>query len=224
MFALALIITLSSPAILVAFENPADVIMARALQKARDNERIKKERLLYEERYTVDEWDSEGNYKSHEEKRSTISNKNTRMAGMGINIYEALATRYDFKMAKPDEIITIDNNLYSVIEFVPKPGLKLQITEDNFINRLRGTIYVRMDDYSIWKTVCSIPDKFTFTVWYLFIPARITINKFELSFQQGEFQGVVVESSIKATTEYETAIKDGRREYLFNYSNFRFRD
>lgn len=202
--------------------NPADLIMEKAIKKAQENNRLKHNQFTYQQKETVDEYDLKGNRRSRKQKTTDITRSDGNIAGVKLDIYEALGTRYLFKMSPSNSIVAEGLSLQAVVEFSPKPELKIAGIEDNFINHLSGKVYVNLEDYSIPKIEASAAQPFSFRYWgWGVFPLTITINKFTLEFNQVKFQDIWVEQTIRANAIFDTIARDGARIYLYEYFNFK---
>ena len=153
------------------------------------------------------------------------SSDTSRVAGFELDLYEILASTYDFWLADTGDatgLTVINNKVYVVIDFIPKVGLGFRDLSDRFVRRLNGRIWVDVGgkNYHILRLEGSVPE-FSFTYWkWGIIPISITIKSLRLALNQERLEsGVVVEKSAEATLIFDS-LQDGRKEYRYTYDNF----
>lgn len=214
---------LSPPTLAYSQTEPvAQVIMGKALARAVENDRIKHVRLKFDEIFTQEEYDLSGKLKSRKQKKSQISGKRNTVAGFNLDIYKTLATGYDFKMAEPEDLVVENGQIYSIVEFTPKEGLKFNKNEDEFINRLRGKVFINTQNFFIWKIEALIPELFRFKYWVLFIPITIEIQDFKLAYYQTIFKDTDVETYVAAEVRYKVS-STNTRKYTYQYENYQLK-
>lgn len=214
---------LSPPTLAYSQTEPvAQIIMGKTLARAAENNRIKHIRLKFDEISTQEEFDLSGKLKSRKQKTSQISGKRNTVAGFNLDIYSILVSRYDFKMAEPEDLIVANGQVYSIVEFMPKTGLKFNKNEDEFINRLRGKIFINTQNFFIWKIEALIPELFRFKYWILFIPITIEILDFKLAYYQTIFENIDVETYVAVKSKYKVSSTSARK-YTYQYENYQLK-
>ena len=111
----------------------ADQLMLLVVNKARQNDNLKRAHLIYSEDYTLEEFDYAGVKKPTTKKTNIISGQVRKLAGFDLSIGELLqllVTRDKFSFADPAEIIE-DSKKYLEVRFSPKENLESTTTEDN---------------------------------------------------------------------------------------------
>lgn len=212
-------------------DDVASWTIQKVIKDAKDNKQAKSQ-LRYRELSVEEEFDTNGVSRSRKPAQGVATrivdgSQKSRIAGFELDLYDILADRYNFEMANTSSspgLTIIDGRVYVVIDFAPKAGLKYKSIEDRFINRLHGRIFVdvRGEYYYIKKTEIHIPEEFGFTYWkFGILPVPITIKNFRFTLTQErlEPEGVVVERTLEASTTFDS-IRDGRKEYRYNYDNF----
>ena len=200
----------------------------RVLRDAQENKKLKT-KIKYSESLSEEEYDTKNNRRSIKNESKTVNgSRKSQTAGFDIDLYDILIDTYNFKLAgtgNASGLTIIDDKVYVVIDFYPKPGLRYKNLADRFIHRLEGRMFIDVqgEHYYIHKFEARIPQKFSFTYWWGILPIPITIKSFGFTLTQERIaiENIVVEKHIEATVVFDS-IRDGRREYKYDYDNFKY--
>ncbi len=203
----------------------ANQIMSAAVTHTRENDRLKQARLIYNEVSTQKEFNYKGDKLSAKEEAETIDGLRSRLAGFDLSIGELLqilVVKHQF--SEPEEVI-LNNKSYWLINFYPKSGLIDNTTENKFLNRLQGKIWLDVQNNSLWRVEAQISESraFSFRTWKLLGLVPIHVKSFKLTFQQIEYMGIMVENSIQVEAKYVVLSETRTRKYDFQYSNYRLK-
>ena len=157
--------------------------------------------------------------------RTVDGSAKSRVAGFELDLYEILASTYNFWLADTENatgLTVIDNKVYIVIDFTPREGLRFRNIPERFTQRLHGRIWVDVsgDHYYIYKMEGRTTE-FSFVYWkWDVIPIPITIKSLRFTLNQERLEsGVVVEKSAESTVIFDS-LRNGRREYRYTFDNF----
>lgn len=201
----------------------------RVVRDAQENKKLKT-KIKYSESLLEKEYDTKGNLRWEDKKSKTIEGgRKSQISGFEIDLYDILVDTYNFKLAEIDNssgLDVVDNKVYVVIDFYPKTGLKYKNLADRFTYRLEGRMFVDVqgENYYVHKFEARIPKEFSFTYWWGIIPIPITIKSFGFTLVQERItiENIIVEKYIDATVIFDS-IRDGRREYRYDYGNFQYK-
>lgn len=191
----------------------ADWIMKRVIEKALENEKIKRQYITYD-KYQITEDLTENPIKKTKEtfniygdngrpmeRRTEVNQRLVRERGKvsRLDFTDALANKYLPRMVftKLREEV-IDGKGYFVISFKPKDSPDKLPTNDMWdrgINRSIGTLYIDMENFSIWKFESRITGSFS-----AYVVGQA--EEFELNFEQEERFGVVVPKKTTYVIKY----------------------
>ncbi len=201
----------------------------RVIRDAHENKKLKA-KIKYSESSLEEEYDSKNNLRSKKNRSKTIDGDGkSQVAGFEIDLYNILADTYNFKLADTGNtagLTVIDDKVYVVIDFSPKPGLVYKNLTDRFIQRLEGRMFIDVqgEHYYIYKLEARIPQEFSFTYWWVFIPVPITIKSFGFTLIQEriDLESIIAEKHIEAMIAFDS-MRDGRKEFRYDYSNFQYK-
>jgi hypothetical protein len=206
---------------------PAEKLIVLAVDKAKQNDRLKQEKLTYVEHYTRNEFNFKMEPKSTERSTTTLSGQARKLAGFNLEIgglLDMLRNRHEFSFAGQKDVIFDGNGRPSlVLEFRPKDDLQYPTTEDKFINRLQGRIIIDAEDQTLWQVEASIPEtnSFNFRVWWKILFATVDVQYFKLDFEQTKFGDIIVEKTINVETKFRVLGSTRTRKYIYEYGNYR---
>lgn len=213
----------------------AKEVVDKALAVFKQNEELVYDITSYKERRIVEDFNvadflnnQEPEPTSKEEATTRAGEKQSKIivSGSEIDIAKIFSSLYQYRIPQdPESRLRTYNEIECyVVEFEPKPGLRILETKDNFTNRIRGQIFISTEDLNIVAIISTIPNEFTFTVWKLIFPMRIRVRAFSLVFSQKYELGLALKNSAIAIVHYEVwGAARGVRKFTFEYFDYKLR-
>lgn len=146
------------------------------------------------------------------------------LRGLDIDdLYKALVVRHNFYIDPAEDTKIIDGKSCIIIKFAPKNTLTKRGITDQFINRVSGSIYIDLDNFSITRMDGFINEPFNFNYTLLgFIRIRVDVYSFEFSVEYSQFDNIMVEKSVNGSADYEIRNR-GTEKYNNKITDYRVR-
>lgn len=198
-------------------QNPADFIMRAVIQKALDNDDLKKTRLEYKKNYKIEDLNSReepirlkknevifvsnGTEKLIERDDKPIKGASSSLPN--INFDNALASFYEYRLdEKP--VIMMAGRAYHVINFKPKRNTRPNGDTEKVLALLTGTIYIDVEKLFIYKLNAKLTENYK-RGWLIY-----KLSRADIELKQKEFENLVVVDYFKVIDKY----------YLFRVETF----
>lgn len=202
------------------------LIIDKGLDRINNNERknVVTDVYLIEEKYANKQAVINGQFKSRQERRKTITGRPS-LGSMNVDeLYKAFATRFDFFIDNNDSTGVINDTRYALIKFIHKPNLNSKTVTDAFINHTSGKVYINLDNYEIVRIEGGISNHFvtTWRAWWSPISVNIDVYEFSFSIDYTLFNNMAIEKSLTGTVDYEIRNR-GTEKNDYTLSNYRMR-
>lgn len=208
-------------------EELAKWIINIVLEKGRDNERMKKEYIIYDktvikynlgenppqekERLVYEIYGQNGRSMERLKEKDGKPVKNSQPEASKLNFNELIVERYDLNLER--EIIS-DGRGYYVISFKPKnEQLPFNDRLDEGINRTAGYLYVDMEKFYLKRLEGKLTNSFSKAM------NIFEMKEFSIEYEQEEFESVVVPSKMVLNYKYRVFWGDTHEELRYLYSN-----
>lgn len=179
--------------------------------------------VLTDEDYSDKEAYTQNKPKSSKTGKRTITGR-PKLDRMNIDdLYQAFSTRFDFYIDDNDSTATIDGIQYVAIRYKPKPNLRFRNATDQFVNRLKGSVYINLDNFQITRIEGEIDYHFDFDYRIIgLIPIDIDVYEFRFYVEYEIFNDIVIEKSLGGMADYEVRSR-GIENHTYTLSNYRIR-
>lgn len=205
-------------------------IVIKTVEKNKHDDRVKTEKLVFQKTHSIYGLDQNGQIKSLDKiEVYKVYGRNGRSVqelvsvwprGAKVSqtikddeIYSALITRYYFSLGS-NIYKRNDGKAYFEVRFWPKPNLEYKTRLDQVINRIAGTFYIDIETFMPWKVSASLIENFG-------TPFFFDMEKFNIHFEQQEFNGIGVMKYIEITTKFSYGFLFVRKrpfeKHIFTY-------
>ena len=208
-------------------QNPAEFIMRTVIQRALENDDLKKKHLEYKRTYKIEDLNSrEEPTRLKKNEVTFISNglekliekdgqpvKNGSGSAPGINFDNALANFYEFSLnEKP--IIMMAGRAYHVINFKPKRNKNPNGDIEEILSRLTGTIYIDIEKLFIYKLNAKLAESYK-RGWFIY-----KLGRADIELEQKEFENIVVVNYFKVIDKYYVFGVETFERQMITYTDY----
>lgn len=204
-------------------------IMGIVVQKARENEKQKRDLVTYDKKvvksniqrnpprvletsvYSVYGENGRSFEKLKERNGRNITNARPEMSQWDLN--SIITERYDFNLEKEE---FMEGRWYYVISFKPKEPIDKLPFEDRLdegFNRAVGYLFIDLEKFYLKRMEGRLSNRFTKAL------SIFEMKDFSLTFEQSEFEGIIVPSSLVLTYRYRVFWGETSEKLEYSYSN-----
>ena len=209
-------------------------IIQTVITKARENDKIKKEKLIYKRTYSVENLNDKEQVTDQEKKEVVIielggqermiekNGKSGKPENQGkasktkidlINVLEAVLKVDEFNVAKID---IMGDRPYYVINFKPKPNQNDKGGDvEDIIVRSEGVMYVDIEKFYIKKISAWM------TRPYSRAGGLFNLSRANIEMAEEEFEGIIVMRSVTIIDKYWSILKGGT---VFEKQTYEYKD
>lgn len=230
---LCLILLLSKNVLGQDNQNPADFIMKAVVQRAKENENLKKELLSYKKTFRIDNLRNNNDQFKSKEKEEVLEVRDgeeriVERNGIRlrkpekpserdrIDFNDAMVNSYDFELMRVE---MIDDRAYHIIKFTPKKNVRANTDLQEIINRLVGNIYVDVEKLFIHRLTGNL------TREYSRLKGIYRLSRADISMEQEEFNGIIVMKQLVVIDRYTISFLIGSSTTLekrsFIYTDYK---
>lgn len=211
-------------------QNPADFIMRTVIQKALDNDDLKKARLEYKKNYKIEDLNSRkepirikknevifvsnGTEKLIERDGKPIKGASSSLPN--INFDNALASFYEYRLDE-NPIIMMAGRAYHVINFKPKGNTNPNSDIEEILALLMGTIYIDVEKLFIYKLNARLTENYK-RGWFIY-----KLSEADIELQQKEFENLVVVDYFKVIDKYYIFRIETFERQVITYTDYAYR-
>ncbi len=194
------------------------LVTLKAVEKARNDDKIKRETLVFKKTHRIDNLDSEAKFKSLEqiETYKIYSNKShpieelidiqppdANKGGPPLDfnyLLDALLSRYYFLLHKKVDgtplVEDVDGHQCYQISFWPKENPEYTgRNEDEVINRATGIFYIDESNSMLWKLDSSLSNSFSKSIFF-------NMEQFDLHLEMMDLRGTEVIKTAEVVAKY----------------------
>ena len=191
--------------------NPAEFIMRAVVQKAVENEKLKKAKLEYKRVYKIENLNSQeestglsknevilisnGAEKLIEQNGRPVRGGTGSGSAPSINFDNALAEFYDYSLSEPS-LVMMQGRAYHVINFKPKKQKRTNSDIEEILARLSGTVYIDAEKLYIKRLNAKLTENYK-RGWFIY-----KLGRADIELEQKEFENLFVVDTFKVVDKY----------------------
>lgn len=211
-------------------QNPAEFIMKTVIQRALENDGLKKAHLEYKRTYKIEDLNSrEEPTRLKKNEVTFISNGLEKLiekdgrpvrggssSAPGINFDNALANFYEFS-SHENPVIMMADRAYYVINFKPKRNRDPNGDVEEILARLTGTIYIDVEKLFIYKLKAKLTESYK-RGWFIY-----KLGRADIELEQKEFENIVVVNYFKVIDKYYVFGVETFERQMVTYTDYTYK-